>query len=631
MCGIAGGVVADNRVELEPHVALMTEALRHRGPDDWGMWTDELCGLGHRRLAIIDVSPEGRQPLSNEDGTIWLTFSGEIYNFQSLRHDLEGLGHRFRTRTDSEVIVHAYEQWGPACVERFCGMFAFGVWDQRRQRLFLARDRMGVKPLFYTQAGGRFLFASELQGVLAGLDTPHQVSLPALDAYLSWGYVPAPQTAFRGICKLPPAQWLTLDLTPTGPVLRVQPYWSLTYGPKRHLSEHEAGEILRVKFREAVRLRMISDVPLGAFLSGGIDSSVVVGLMAEVSDRPVQTFSIGFEEAAYNELTHARCVAAYWRTEHHEHIVQPDALTVLPKLVRHYGEPYADSSAIPTFYLSQMTRHQVTVALTGDGGDECFAGYERYLGNGIAAWLQRLPAGVPCARLLSRVLPDARSPQHVLRRAKRFLAAAAQPMAARYGHWVGCVGADLKRQLYSGDVRLCLPDDPSTAWMASLFAARCDLDPVEAAMAVDVQSYLPYDLLTKVDIASMANGLEARSPFLDHDVIEFVARLPRRMKLHGMQAKYLLKRAFADVLPRENMRRRKMGFGVPIGTWLRGPLWPLAYDVLLAPRAFERGYFQPAAVRRLVMEHMARRTDHSVALWALLMLELWHREFIDQG
>jgi len=629
MCGIAGIIAATGKV-LKHAVEPLIAAQQHRGPDGAGVWADDVCALGHRRLAIIDLSATGRQPLSNEDGTVWITFNGEIYNFQALRQALAGLGHTFHTRTDTEVIVHAYEQWGTACVERLRGMFAFGLWDQRQRRLFLARDRVGKKPLFYTQSQGRFLFASELQGLLADPGVPRAVHLPALDAYLSWGYVPAPQTAFRDIYKLPPAHWLTLDLTPTGPVVRIEPYWTLAYGPKFHLCEEEAAAALHEKLTEAVRLRMISDVPLGAFLSGGIDSSIVVGLMAGLSDRPVQTFSIGFKEAAYNELEHARRVAQRWSTKHSECIVQPDALAILPKLVRHYGEPYADSSAIPTFYVSQMTRASVTVAFNGDGGDESFAGYERYLGNRLAEWIQRVPGGAWSARVLSRVLPDALDPKNRLRNARRFLQMATRPMAQRYGHWMGYFGEAAKQQLYSENFHALLAAEQPDDWMAGLFAAVHDLDPVEAAMAVDVQSYLPYDLLVKVDITSMANSLEARSPFLDHEVMEFAARLPVAMKLHGGTSKRLLKRAFADLLPPANVHRRKMGFGVPVGEWFRGPLCPLLEDALLSEQASKRGYFHPEALRRLVTEHLQRQADHTFALWNLLMLELWHRECIDQ-
>ena len=629
MCGIAGIV---SKVADAQRIGSLIEAQRHRGPDAYGVWSDDLCVLGHRRLSIIDLSEAGRQPLSNEDGTIWITFNGEIYNFQTLRRELEKLGHHFRTRTDTETIIHAYEQWDTECVKRLRGMFAFGIWDQRRRRLFLARDRVGKKPLFYTQAGERFVFASELQGLLADEEVPREVNLPAIDAYLSWGYVPAPQTAFRGIFKLPPAHWLTLDLTSTGQRLRTERYWSLEYGPKLELSESEAAEALREKLTEAVRLRMISDVPLGAFLSGGIDSSIVVGLMAKMSDRPVKTFSIGFKEAAYNELDHARRIAERWNTDHHEFMVEPDALAILPKLVRHYGEPYADSSAVPTFYVSQITRASVTVALNGDGGDESFAGYERYLGNRLAATLQAVPGISGAAGALRWLLPDSLNPKSRLRQAKRFLSVAMLPMAKRYGRWIGYFDNEAKQQLYQRDFCTSLSKEKQSGqsgWMELLFTGARELNPVDAAMAVDVQSYLPYDLLVKVDITSMANSLEARSPFLDHEVMELAARLPVNLKLRGRESKYLLKRTFADLLPPENVNRRKMGFGVPVGAWFRGPLRALLEDALLSRQALARGYFQSGFVKHLVIDHLAHRADHSFALWNLLMLELWHREFID--
>jgi len=627
MCGIAGSISEASGVAGHP-IRPLIDVQRHRGPDGWGEWSDGVCALGHRRLAIIDLSEAGRQPLSNQDGTVWITFNGEVYNFQALRGELESLGYRFRTRTDTEVIVYAYEQWGTECVKRLRGMFAFAIWDRRRRRLFLARDRVGKKPLCYTRAGGRFLFASELQGLLADRDVPREVNLPAISDYLTYGYVPAPQTAYQGIYKLPPAHWLTLDVTPSGPVVHVERYWSLEYRPKLRLSEREAAEGLREKLSEAVRLRLTSDVPLGAFLSGGIDSSIVVGLMAGLSNCPVKTFSIGFKESAYNELDHARRVAERWGTDHHEFIVEPDALAILPLLVRHYGEPYADSSAVPTFYVSQMTRAQVTVALNGDGGDESFAGYERYLGNRLAERMQSLPGSAWSARALSRVLPDSLNPKNRVRQAKRFLSVAALPMEKRYGRWLSYFGEEAKQQLYSRDFRAQLAG-ASDGWMRSLFAEAGDLDPVDAAMAVDVQSYLPFDLLVKVDITSMANSLEARSPFLDHEVMEFAARLPVSLKLRGREAKYLLKHAFADLLPPQNVHRRKMGFGVPVGEWFRGPLRALLEDALLSQGALGRGYFQPATLRRLVAEHLGRQADHSFSLWNLLMLELWHREFID--
>lgn len=630
MCGIAG-IIGKEREETR--VGWMINTLRHRGPDDAGIWGDGISTLGHRRLAIIDLTEAGRQPLSNEDGTIWITFNGEIYNFQLLRQELEAKGHRFRTRTDTETIVHAYEQWGTECVKRLRGMFAFAIWDQRHQRLFLARDRVGKKPLFYTQVNERFLFASELQGLLANEDVPREVNLAAIDAYLSWGYVPAPQTAFQGVFKLPPGYWLTVDVNPSGFATRVERYWTLEYGPKLRLSKEDSAAILREKLTEAVRLRMISDVPLGAFLSGGIDSSIIVGLMAQLSVRPVKTFSIGFEEAEFNELEHARRVATRWGTDHQEFIVKPDAAAILPKLVRHYGEPYADSSAVPTFYVSQLTRQHVTVALNGDGGDESFAGYERYLGNRLAERVRAVPGSTWVAGILGNLLPDSLNSKSRLRQARRFLSVATQPTARRYGRWIGYFDAAAKQQLCSPDFRAALDRHQETVladdWMASLFDEAKGLDPAEASMAVDVQSYLPYDLLVKVDITSMANSLEARSPFLDHEVMELAAQFPVSLKLRGREAKYLLKHAFSDLLPPENVNRRKMGFGVPVGEWFHGPLRPLLEDTLLSSETRQRGFLEPKAVGQLVNEHLGRRADHRFLLWNLMMLELWHREFVE--
>jgi len=644
MCGIAG-IVSDTGGSLESRLRPMIDAQAHRGPDAWGVWSDGRCALGHRRLSIIDLSEAGRQPMSNASGDIRITFNGEIYNFKHLRRELESLGHGFRTRTDTEAIIFAYEQWGVDCLAKLRGMFAFGIWDRRRRRLFLARDRVGKKPLFYAQFGDNFLFASELQGLLADKRVPREVDPPAVDAYLSYGYVPAPRAAFKGIYKLPPAHYLTLDLKQTGFEKRIERYWALDYEPKLRIDEDEACEVLREKMTEAVRLRMISDVPLGAFLSGGVDSSVVVGLMAQLSGEKVKTFSIGFNESAYDETAHARRIAERWETDHHEFIVEPDALSILPKLVRHYGEPYADSSAIPTFYVAQMTRRHVTVALNGDGGDESFAGYERYLANHLAERMRSVPGAAVAARALSRVIPDSIDPKSRARRARRFLAVASQPMAERYPRWLKTFQDEAKTRLYGpefigllkghGDVLLSVAAEVMKCG-ASSSLALCDgatptqlpLHPIDAAMAVDVASYLPYDLLVKVDVASMANSLEARSPFLDHEAMEFAARLPVEIKFRGGRLKSLLKRAFADLLPPENVNRRKMGFGVPVGQWFRGPLRDLLRDALLSPRSLERGYFRESEVRRLVDEHLERRADHSFQLWNLLMLELWHREFI---
>jgi asparagine synthase (glutamine-hydrolysing) len=515
-------------------------------------------------------------------------------------------------------------------------MFAFALWDQPRQMLLLTRDRVGKKPLFYAAVDGQWVFASELQALLQHPRLAREVDGAALDDYLTYGYVPAPKTIFRGVHKLPPAHWLTLRLRPGesgGPEIHVERYWRLGYEPKLRLSEEDATDGLLEVLREAVRLRMIADVPLGALLSGGIDSSIVVALMSQLSDRPVKTFSIGFDDQEFNELPHARRVAERCGTEHHELIVRPKALDVLPTLVRHYGEPYADSSAIPSYYVAKLTREHVKVALNGDGGDECFAGYERYAGGLAADRYGRIPAAVRRFAIepLSRLIPAGGPRRSRLRQAKRFLQVASQPAPQRYLRWIGYVPTIEKTALYSADFRAQLASHQAESWLLEVWEqlTAAGLDPLDRMLALDVESYLPYDLLVKMDIATMANSLEARSPFLDHEVMEFCARLPASYKLRGMRLKHLLKKAGSGLLPPETLARRKMGFGVPVANWMRGELRSWTEDLLLSPRALKRGYFQPEALRQLVDRHLEGWEDRSFQLWALLWLELWHQEFMD--
>jgi asparagine synthase (glutamine-hydrolysing) len=635
MCGIAGIVDLQARPVEPSLVRRLCDVLAHRGPDDEGYYIKDQVALGQRRLAILDLVGS-RQPMSNEDGTVWTTFNGEIYNFRELRGRLEGLGHRFATRGDTETIVHAYEHHGPACVKELRGMFAFALWDQPRQTLLLARDRLGKKPLFYVEMDGQWVFASELQALLQHPGLSRELDSGALDDYLTYGYVPAPKTIFRGVHKLPPGHWLTLRLRPGGsggPEVHVERYWQLAYEPKLGLSEADAADGLMEVLREAVRLRMIADVPLGALLSGGIDSSIVVALLSQLSDRPVKTFSIGFDDQEFNELPHARRVAERCGTEHHELIVRPNALEVLPTLVRHYGEPYADSSAIPSYYVAKLTREHVKVALNGDGGDECFAGYERYAGGLAADRYGRIPAVVRRLAIepLSRLIPVGGPRRSRLRQARRFLEVAAQPAPQRYLRWIGYVPTTEKAALYSPDFQEQLAGHRSESWLLEMWEGltAAGLGPLDQMLALDVESYLPYDLLVKMDIATMANSLEARSPFLDHHVMEFCARLPERYKLRGMRLKHLLKKAGAGLLPPETLTRRKMGFGVPVGSWMRGDLRPWMEDLLLSPRALKRGYFQPEALRQVVDRHLGGQEDRSFELWALLWLELWHQEFMD--
>jgi asparagine synthase (glutamine-hydrolysing) len=624
MCGIAGqfnylhGAPVD-----EMTLGRMCELLAHRGPDGSGVYHSGSIGLAHRRLAIIDLSDAGRQPMSSEDGVCWITFNGEIYNFQELRDTLEAAGHRFRTRTDTEVILAAYAEYGVDCVTRLDGMFAFAIWDSRARRLMLARDRTGKKPLCYWSHEQGISFASEPKAFLGDVSFPRRVNRDAIAAYLALQYVPAPLSAFEGVAKLPPAHYALIDESG----VRLQRYWSLRYTPKQRLSEDEAVAGLGDHLRRAVKKRLVSDVPLGAFLSGGIDSSLVVALMSEQGTGTVRTFSIGFDDAAYNELEYARAVARRYETEHHEHIVRPNALDVLPDLVWFYNEPFADSSAIPSYYLAKMTRQHVTVALNGDGGDESFAGYQRYLANIMAGRLSGLP--LAARRLLShsaRAIP-ARLGRSASR-AKRFIGALAETPENRYVRWMCHFDRSELPALCSPEFLSGLSLDPFAPMLAT-YAATDAPDFIDATLDVDVQHYLPGDLLVKMDIATMAHGLEARSPFLDRDVMEFSATLSSDMKLHGTTKKHLLKKFARQYLPAEIVDRPKMGFGVPLQRWLATELRDLTRDLLLGSRFRERGYFDPAYVRGLLREPVTGRRTWQV--WNLLLLELWHREFIDNA
>jgi len=625
MCGISGvaGSLRTDRATL----LRMNDTLHHRGPDGEGVYWSDDVGLAMRRLAIIDVAG-GDQPIYNEDRSVCVVNNGEIYNFVDLRQELQSRGHRFATQSDTEVIVHAYEEYGVECVERLWGMFSMALWDTRRHLLLLARDRLGKKPLvYYADAHGGLAFASEIQAVLAHPSVPRDVDPRAIDDYLTYLYVPAPTTAYRDLRKLPAGHrlvWQPGNIT-------VEPYWRVRYSEKLRLSEDDAVDQFGGLLRDAVRRRMIADVPLGAFLSGGMDSSSVVAEMAELSTGPVKTFSIGFGERDFDELRYARQVAERFGTEHHELVVEPNALATLPTLVRHYGEPYGDSSAIPTYYVAQLTRQHVTVALNGDGGDELLAGYERHWAARVAARYDTIPRFLRhgLIRPLIPLVPEPRQRRAFLRRAKRFMTAAHLPVLDRYLHWVGAYTPAQKLSLYTSDFVHHLGGNDSGHWLREALAPEPHLDPVDAVVRGDTLMYLPQDCLVKVDIVSMANSLEARSPFLDHRLVEFCAALPSDYKLRGRTSKWLLRRLMRERLPAEILTRPKMGFGVPVGEWLRGDLRPLLEDTLLSSRAQSRGYFRAPAVRALVDEHLSRRADRTSHIWGLLMLELWFREFID--
>jgi asparagine synthase (glutamine-hydrolysing) len=626
MCGIVGIVRNDKSEVDQALLGRMCAAIRHRGPDDDGFYFNQSVGLGMRRLAIIDLK-SGQQPIHNQDRTAWIVFNGEIYNYRELRQKLEKLGHTFYTNSDTEAIVHAYDQYGADCPKHLRGMFAFAIWDERTQELFIARDRVGKKPLLYALVNGQFVFGSEFSALLQHPDIGKDLDFEALNQYLSFMCVPAPLTAYQAIRKLEPGHSLRYRKGD----LKIERYWQPDFSNKLDISEEEAGERTIEILREAVKVRLMSEVPLGAFLSGGIDSSAVVALMAEESSTPVKTFSIGFEEQDFSELHHARRVAQHVGADHHEFIVRPDALEVLPILVEHYGEPYADSSAIPTYYVARETRKHVTVALNGDGGDESFAGYERYAAMRLAERYLRIPAVLrdSVVRQAIDLMPSSETRRGRIRDLKRFIQSASLPKVERYLGWVSVFDGEAKQELYTENFTRQTQGDSAATMLDPWFARANGSGIVDASLLTDIMTYLPNDLLVKVDIATMANSLEARSPFLDHHVIEFAASLPEKYKLRRLTTKYLLKQMLRKLLPAENLDRRKMGFGVPIGHWLRGKLQPLLRETLLAEASLKRGLFKPEAVKHLVELHTRGERDFSPKLWTLLMLELWFQRFID--
>jgi len=626
MCGIVGVVRNDKSDIDQALLGRMCAAIRHRGPDDDGFYVNGPVGLGMRRLAIIDLKT-GQQPIHNQDRTAWIVFNGEIYNYRELRGKLEKLGHSFYTNSDTEAIVHAYDQYGADCPNYLRGMFAFAIWDERTEELFLARDRVGKKPLLYAEINGQFVFGSEFTALLQHPGISKDIDFEALNHYLSFMCVPAPLTAYQAIRKLEPGHSLRYRKGE----IRIERYWQPDFSKKLVISEQEAGDRTIEILREAVKVRLMSEVPLGAFLSGGIDSSAVVALMAEESSTPVKTFSIGFEEQDFSELHHARRVAEHVGADHHEFIVRPDALEVLPILVEHYGEPYADSSAVPTYYVARETRKHVTVALNGDGGDESFAGYERYAAMRLAERYHRIPAvfrDVVLRRAIESI-PSAAIKRGRVKDVKRFIQSASLPKVERYLRWVSVFDSGAKQDLYTEHFRRQTDDASARRILHPWFARANGSGVVDAALLTDIMTYLPNDLLVKVDIATMANSLEARSPFLDHHVIEFAASLPEKYKLRGLTTKYLLKRILQKLIPAENLDRRKMGFGLPIGHWFRGKLQPFLRETILAESALKRGLFRPEAVKRLVELHTRGERDYSHQLWTLLMLELWFQRFID--
>ena len=644
MCGIAG-IIARDGISPDPEtLAAMSRAIAHRGPDGEGFFQRGRAGLAHRRLAIIDLAG-GDQPMSNEDGSLWIVFNGEIYNHQELRRELTERGHRFATSSDTEAILHAYEEFGQDCVQRLRGMFAFAIWDEPRQTLFAARDRLGKKPFHYAMHEGTFLFASEPSALLAYPGLSREPNLAAIGLFLSLQYVPDPVSAFREVRKLPPAHHLTFS----GGRVRSVRYWSLDFEPKHQMPWEELLHELRERLTEATRIRLMSEVPLGAHLSGGLDSSIITALMAGLSDRPVKTFSIGFREEAFSELHKARAVARRYGTDHQEFLVEyghvPDTLELV---VAHVGEPFADPSALPSWFLARETRREVTVALNGDGGDELFAGYQRYWLDRLAAIYGALPRAItrkiiPALLALVPEPKDRPIESNWVAGLKRLAQVTSLSPKASILRWGSYFTPEAAQGLWRSDV-LPLVRHDSGAWSVNGHEghpASAD-DPValiarafddararsflDRTLSADMATYLPGDLLVKADRMAMAHGLEGRSPLLDHELAEWAARLPERFKLRGRTGKRLLRAAFADLLPPEVTAQGKQGFGVPVGKWLRGELAGWCRELLLGGVAASR-LFRPEALSLILEEHARGRVDHGKRLWALAALELWLRHF----
>jgi asparagine synthase (glutamine-hydrolysing) len=625
MCGICGIVDFEvKEADFINRLGPMVESLRHRGPDQSGTWADSSAGLGHARLSIIDLS-DGRQPLSNEDGTVWITYNGEVYNFRELYQELVSKGHRFRTRTDTEVIVHLFEEEGIDCVNRLRGMFAFGIWDARRRRMYLVRDRLGIKPLYYTVQDGRLIFGSEIKAILAHGGVPRAVREDALSDYLTFLYVPAPKTMFRDVFKLPPGHWLQFDENG----VQIREYWDLPpaepLSGDRTVIERELVE----KLDESVRTHLVSDVPLGAFLSGGVDSSSVVAAMSRAGQDPLITASIGFEYARYDELPFARRIAQRYRTCHHEMVVRADAVSVIEKLSWHFDEPFADYSSIPTFYVSQVARQFVTVALSGDGGDENFGGYRRYRLDLWERQLRRLLPGFIRGlflRPLAALYPKADWAPRVLR-GKVTLQNIVDDPAAAYCRSVGCIGEEQKAILCTGDFAHALGGYRSSEVIRG-YMNRIAGQGLEQLLYTDLKTYLVDDILTKVDRSSMAVSLEVRPPLLDHEFVEFAQRVPATMKIEGRSGKAILKSAMRPYVDDETLYRPKQGFTPPMAEWLRGELREIAQDLLFCNSPAYADYIDQGSLAKAWRAHQSGLRAYAPLFWAVLMFELWARKFL---
>lgn len=632
MCGIAGIYnFKDSRGVDHKLLQRMTDIMRHRGPDADGIYINGSIGLGHRRLSIIDLSEAGRQPMFSDDKRLAIVFNGEIYNFLDYRDDLQKRGHTFHSKTDTEVIIYLYREYGEKCLQYLRGMFAFAIWDEQKQQLFLARDRLGQKPLYYYCDGGRFVFSSELKGLLEDPTIPKEINYEALYDYLMYLYIPSPKTIYKNIYKLPPAHYMVCSREG---IRTIQAYWDLSFA---HVEENKDEsyfcEKLIEMLQEASKIRLISDVPLGAFLSGGIDSSGVVAMMATSVDTPVVTTSIGFEEKAFDETAFARIVSQKYQTDHFERVVKADALSIIEKLVWHFDEPFADSSAVPTYYVSKLSRQKVTVALAGDAGDENFAGYSKYP---IDVVENALRARIPDPIKRSVIAPLAKlypqwdwMPRYL--RGKFFLTNLTLSHARGFFRTNTYLTQEEQDNLFSEDLKQVVNGyDPFTI-IEGFYNKADTTDPLSKVQYVDIKNYLPGDILVKVDRMSMANSLEVRAPMLDHVFMEFVATIPSGLKLRGQEKKYILKQALTPYLPSEILYKKKQGFEVPLDRWFRNELKDLVQETLLSPMALQRGFFKSECLTKMWQQHQSRQRNFGTNLWTLLMFELWYRRFMEKN
>ena len=625
MCGICGIVSFQNQEILNDELLRrMNQSLFHRGPDDQGFYRDNFAALAMRRLSIIDLDT-GQQPISNEDGSIWVIFNGEIYNYREVRAQLEAKGHRFKTHSDTEVIVHAYEEYGTGCIQYFNGMFAIAIWERINRRLILVRDRMGIKPLFYWTEGKNLIFGSELKAVVAHSKVPRRIDLNSLDNFLSLEYIPGPRTIFTDIHKLPPGHLLLFEESGH----KLQKYWDIPYSPSE-AGEEECAETLASLIEDSVRLRLVSDVPLGAFLSGGIDSSSIVAYMSRMSSEPVQTFSIGFEDDSYNELQDAQVAANHFGTIHRTQVIGPDIAGLAEKLIFHLDEPLADFSIFPTFLVSQLASRSVKVVLSGDGGDELFAGYDTYIAELLSRYYQWLPQILRQETIpaLANRIPPQPEKKGFLNKTKRMIEGGALDPSLHHTRWMIFINDKEKEKLYHPELRSSLNGYSSSSIFEGYFNQTALFDSLAQQQYVDIKTYLVDDILTKVDRMSMAVSIEARVPLLDYRIAEFALNLPPHMKLHRSKTKVILRRAMQHLLPEISLTKPKQGFSIPMKHWLRSSLQPMLEDLLSEECLRRRGYFNPRVVSTWVQEHLDGRANHSHRLWALMVFELWHRSVV---